>query len=208
MQLPKQDHYEVAVRLAQEALRGMDPAERCEKSGAIYRPEAGRVEIPFLNRCAHLQWPEMALTWAGGEPVEVREQILLLHYLQTATGAPQTGEWISFAQVPGGEFYVGPFRQRSILRLAGAFGSRPEDLGPAAESLGGWRADLGDVSVTLPVFPRVPITFVLWRGDEEIAPSGNVLFDSSIPSYLPVEDIAVVCGALAGWLCRYLRGTS
>jgi len=51
----------------------------------------------------------------------------------------------------------------------------------------------------------VPITFVLWRGDEEIPPSGNVLFDASIPSYLPVEDIAVVCGAVAGWLCRYLR---
>ena len=205
MQLPQQENYEIALGLAQEALRQTDPEERCARSGALFRPEEKRVEIPFLHRRALLPWPEMTLTWADGEPVEIREQILLLHYLQTATGAPLTGEWISFAQVPGGEFYVEPFRHRSILRLVRTFGDRAQELIPAAEALGGQTADLGGVSVSLPVFPRVPITFVLWPGDEEIPSSGNVLFDSSIPQYLPVEDIVVVCGAIAGWLCRYLH---
>lgn len=204
MHLPKQDNYEIALRRAQELLKTKDPFERSIKSGTFYRPAMRRLEIPFLQRIALLHWPEMILTWQEGEPVELREQILLLHYLQTAEGTSLTGEWISFAQIPGGEFYLGPFRQRSVSRLVKAFGPYPEKIVPAAESLGGWRANFGDVSVTLPVFPRVPITFVLWRGDDEITPNGNVLFDSSIPNYLPIEDISVVCSTLTSWLCRHL----
>lgn len=203
MRLPKQDNYEIAIRTAQESLRMKDPLERSLKSGTLYRPEKRQIEIPFLHRTALLQWPEMNLTWQEGTPVELREQILLLHYLQTAQGAPLTGEWIGFAQIPGGEFYVGPFRQRSVSRFVRAFEKHPEKIVPAAEALGGWPAKFGDVSVTFPVFPRVPITFVFWQGDDEIAASGNILFDSSIPTYLPVEDITVVCSTLTGWLCRY-----
>jgi hypothetical protein len=205
MHLPQQDHYEVAIRRAQEFLRTKDPLERSLKSGTFYRPETRQIEIPFLRRTALLQWPEMILTWQEGNPVELREQILILHYLQTAQGTPLTGEWIGFAQIPGGEFYVGPFRQRSVSRFVQAFEKHPEKIVPAAEALGGWPARFGDVSVTFPVFPRVPITFVFWQGDEEIAPSGNVLFDSSIPAYLPIEDITVVCSILTSWLCRSLQ---
>jgi len=38
----------------------------------------------------------------------------------------------------------------------------------------------------------VPIGLVLWRGDEEFTPEGNVLFDASITGYLPVEDIVIL----------------
>ncbi|MHC1578807.1 MAG: DUF3786 domain-containing protein [Dehalococcoidia bacterium] len=33
---------------------------------------------------------------------------------------------------------------------------------------------------------------MLWRGDEEIAPNGNVLFDANISDYLSTEDVAVL----------------
>jgi hypothetical protein len=48
--------------------------------------------------------------------------------------------------------------------------------------------------VTIDAFPRVPVTLVLWKGDEEVAPAGNVLFDGNIPDYLPTEDVAALCG--------------
>lgn len=51
---------------------------------------------------------------------------------------------------------------------------------------------MGDASVLIWAFPRVPIGLVLWKGDEEFPPAGNILFDSSIPAYLPVEDIVVL----------------
>jgi len=40
------------------------------------------------------------------------------------------------------------------------------------------------------------MTLVLWKGDEEVAPAGNVLFDANISDYLPTEDVAALCGSI------------
>ena len=48
----------------------------------------------------------------------------------------------------------------------------------------------------------VPVTFVLWKGDEELPPEGNILFDSTISEYLSVEDINVLCEIIAWRLVR------
>ena len=73
------------------------------------------------------------------------------------------------------------------------FGKNPELLIKTATKLGGREADYGDVSVTVNAFARVPITLVLWRGDEELAPNGNILFDANISDYLSTEDVTVLC---------------
>jgi len=33
---------------------------------------------------------------------------------------------------------------------------------------------------------------VVWRGDAEFPPDGNVLFDGSVSEYLPVEDTVIL----------------
>jgi hypothetical protein len=72
----------------------------------------------------------------------------------------------------------------------------------AGKRLGGQPADYGDAAVTIPAFPRVPLTFVLWRGDKEFTPDGNILFDSTIPDYLPTEDVTILCEIVAWRLAR------
>jgi hypothetical protein len=46
------------------------------------------------------------------------------------------------------------------------------------------------------------VTFVLWGGDDEFPPSGNILFDSSAPQFLPTEDFAVLASLLVAELKR------
>ena len=46
--------------------------------------------------------------------------------------------------------------------------------------------------MTVNAFDHVPITLVLWRGDEELAPNGNILFDANISDYLSTEDVTVL----------------
>jgi len=61
----------------------------------------------------------------------------------------------------------------------------------AKELFAAQTASMGDVSVTIQAFPKTPITFVIWRGDEEFPPNGTILFDSSIKNnLLSPEDIA------------------
>jgi hypothetical protein len=71
--------------------------------------------------------------------------------------------------------------------------------------MGGDKANYGDTAVTVNVFPRVPLTLVLWRGDDEFGPEGNILFDSTISDYLPVEDIIVVSESLVRRLIKVDR---
>lgn len=192
--------WQAAVELAAEALEQMDLEEQCAKSGARWR--AGVAELLFLNRRYQLRPPGFEVMLAESEAeVPVQERILILHYLQTASGAPLRGEWISFGQVPGGEFYLPNFRARSVDRLVRAFTGREGALLTAGEALGGSAGGFGDVSVSLSVLPRVPVTLVLWRGDEEFAPSGDLLFDAAAAEYLPVEDLVVLAGMTVSRLC-------
>jgi hypothetical protein len=38
----------------------------------------------------------------------------------------------------------------------------------------------------------VPIALIFWSGDEEFQPEARILFDSTIPTYLSTEDVAVL----------------
>jgi hypothetical protein len=72
------------------------------------------------------------------------------------------------------------------------FGRCPELLRKTAAKVGGCEADYGDLSVIINAFDQVPITLVLWKGDEEVAPNGNILFDANISDYLATEDVTVL----------------
>ena len=71
--------------------------------------------------------------------------------------------------------------------------------------LGGRKSDFGDIAVTIDAFPHVPLTVVLWHGDKEFPPDGNIMFDSTIPEYLPTEDITILCEVIAWKLARLLK---
>ena len=197
-----QKAWQLALGLTVEALQKADLQERCAKSGAAWRPDEGAVDLVFLNRTYRIRPPEFDVVRPGDEAeVPIAEKILILHYLQTADGIAPSGEWITFAQVPGGDLYLRVFRARSIDRLVRAFSGREEALVEAAQPVGGCEADYGDVSVEVRAFPNVPVLLTLWRGDEEFPASGNLLFDATVVKYLPMEDMVVLAGMIAGRLC-------
>jgi len=46
---------------------------------------------------------------------------------------------------------------------------------------------------------------VLWQGDEEFPPEGNILLDRTISHFLPAEDIIVVCETVSRKLVKLLK---
>jgi hypothetical protein len=119
-----------------------------------------------------------------------------------AKGTPATGILITYKQLPGGMDYFAAFAQRAINPLVKCFGQTPELLISKAAKFGGDKADYGDASVTINAFNHVPITLVLWRGDEEVASNGNILFDANISDYLSTEDVAVLSETIIWKLVR------
>jgi len=91
---------------------------------------------------------------------------------------------------------MGVFARRvtePLIRKFGRVAKRFQEVGIGS---GGIPAGIGDASFTLSALPRIPIQYVLWEGDDEFPPSVQLLFDSSVDHYLPLEDI-VVLGQMA-----------
>ncbi len=187
--------YELAYRLAAEQLAGMDDIEQqCRQCDARYLDSRRAITLDYLNRPYLVTLPDAEISMMDNkeEEVPLRDKILILHYLTVARGTPLSGKLIAYKELPEGTNYFPTFYHRSIKPLADCFGGEPHRLLAMAEALAGQKADYGDAAVTVNAFPRVPVTLVLWRGDAEFAAEGNILFDSTIPDYLPVEDIIVI----------------
>lgn len=201
--------YELAYRLAGEQLADIDDlGPQCHRSGAQYQVVGDKrvITVEYLNRSYRLTLPGVAVSLKDSqEEVPLADKILLVHYLLQAKGTPLTGRVVSYKELPGGSNYFPNFSQRVIQPILKYFGPEPERLRIVAAALGGYPADYGDVAVTINAFSRVPVTMVLWRGDEEFPPEGNMLFDSSVSDYLSTEDVNVLGEAIARRLINQLK---
>lgn len=196
--------HELAYKLAREQLAAVaDIKSQCEKSGAQCRQDRKAASIAYLDRVYQISFPDGAVAFTDSpEAVPLRDKILLLHYFTRAKGTPLTGIIITYKELHEGINYYPTFFKRAIDPVVNRFKDEPQRLLEIAGKLGGCRADYGDTAVTIPAFPRVPLTFVLWRGDKEFGPDGNIMFDSTIPDYLPTEDITILCEVIAWRLVR------
>ena len=194
--------YAESYNLAFSRLRQADLADVCLKSGAV-PVGADTIRLTFLNRDYLIDRLAGAVTLGSeAEPVPIAESLLILHYLVTARGTPPANVQISFKEMPEGVVYYPTFYKRAIRPLLSRFGSSPAGLIPAAAMFGGVDAHQGDAAVTVQAFPKVAVTWVLWKGDDEFPAEGTILVDQTIQDYLPTEDIVVLCQTIAIKLCR------
>lgn len=197
----------LAYKIACERLAGIaDIEQQCRKSGACYLPAEKSVIIDHLTRSYRINIPGGEVSLANSdEAVPLRDKILILHYFTRAAGTPLSGNIITYKELHEGINYYPTFFKRAIAPVINNFKDEPERLLAVAATLGGHKSDYGDIAVTINAFPYVPLTIVLWRGDKEFPPDGNIMFDSTISDYLPTEDITIICEIIAWKLVRLLK---
>ncbi len=210
--IPAQRNYEYALneayQIATEKLRAADIQKVCQRSSAEYLETPGKktVALKYLNQTCRITLPEVEfLTRDTGEELPIRERLIILHYLTWAKGSPLTKHLISLKELPEARNYFRTYSKRTLKPLTDHFGKEPTKLTQVAPKLGGGKIDLGDASVTIATLPRVPITLVLWHGDNEFPSQANILFDESISDYLPTEDIIVLTEIVVWKLVRLAK---
>ena len=197
--------YELAYQMACEQLaKTVDLKQQCLRSGVQWTLED--IIIEYLYQPYKITLPEIKISPVVGDgPLPIRDKLLILHYFLQAKGSPLSNHTITYKELADGIVYFPTFYQRAIKPLVTHFGREPQRLLDAARILGGHEADYGDTAVTINAFSRVPITLVLWKGDEELTPEGNIIFNSTIPDYLPTEDINVLCETIAWRLVKLFK---
>ena len=116
-------------------------------------------------------------------------RLTALWYLSSAQDLPLAGRLVAPQELnPGLAFFQGS-HTLPLQRLADRFDGRTEDFLQAAGRLGGQRAEYGDAATVIPVFPRIPVTLILWHADEEFPARAQLLFDASVTNHLPVDAV-------------------
>jgi hypothetical protein len=199
--LPDQNNFELAYSqafdIAVDKLASTFQIEiLSQRSNGEYISECGQswLKLMYLNDRYQIHFPDITITRVNDpSPVELRDKILILHYLLNSSDTPLSGKLISFKELGEALPYYRTFYQRTIQPLIKHFGNDLFKLESAVLALGAVRIALGDYAVTIPAFHNIPITLVFWHGDDEFPPDVNILFDSTVLNRLPLEDLIVLC---------------
>jgi hypothetical protein len=182
-----------------------NPAILASYTGSKYSDTGngnGEFQTRIWDRDINISYPDFTMrdTITGMEPPPL-VQALLLYYFCTSDGTPEAKRWISFRDLPGGQFYAQAYQGYTGKEIARAFQDDLAAFSQAAERLGGRRETMGDVAYAFRVLPHVSLLCVYWSGDEDLPSSCQVLFDAASGHHLPTD----ACAILGSDLTRKLK---
>jgi hypothetical protein len=176
-------------------LRDRDEAEILKHEGVSRSADGLGYELSFLNarylidavneRMVELEpMPERILT--------EEFQILLIRYLVSPYGGPLDDKEASEKDFAGGvTFFQGPHALHTAV-LAKLYGNDPDAFEQRCRELGAVPAAFGDKAMRFSPLPLIPVTYVLWKQDDEFPASVSVMFDSSIARWFELDMIFMV----------------
>ncbi len=129
-------------------------------------------------------------------------ELLVVVYLLKAKPVSFTRELVSVKELKTAHFFQGPHELR-VNPLLDRFGRDRRGFKAAAESLSGVAQDLAEAAYRFQAFPRVPVYYLLWEGDDEFEARMSVLFDRSVEELLPADAIWGLVTLVTDALLRY-----
>jgi hypothetical protein len=207
VQLTKQKIYKKVYEISRAELEQSNPEPQFAAAGlrSQITDQGFAVEMRYFDEIITLTVPGFIFQSSRGSNITLVAKIILLHYINRASGAALGDDKVPYQDIPGLRDYYPVFEKRVLKPLLSAFGYDGRAFLDAGLSLGGFEEEYGDASFTLYALPRIPITFILWQGDQEFPPTMQALFDPTIPGYLPLEDIVVISKLAAARILKSAR---
>lgn len=186
-------NYEKVLNYAKNYFKSKSEKDIKMLSNSEYNEIDKTFKVKFINQNLYIKYPSGEVYYDNGERYKnIPVEILLLRFLVNSKGIPTTNQYITYKEVDGGYVYYPNFQSRTIKEFIEIFGYNIEGFDNAMEKLDASKLNLGDSSYKLRFMNDTYIVFVLWEGDDEIPPNGNILFDKNIEYYFNAEDLAVV----------------
>ena len=196
------ERFSAAITKAFGELSARDIELVASNSGGVF--SGTELRIAVLDRTALVDTVVGTVRWDDGTEPEDTLKVILLHYLLGADGRID-GEWMSFREFESGNLYYSVFHGRALVQLISVFGSDPARLVAASVKLGGTRVERGDASFDFLFFPHLKMNITIWKGDDEVPASANILFDAAAGRILGAEDLAHLAEDIAETLERLAR---
>lgn len=195
---------QMGLEAAWQRLRELEPALACRNAKAEFEGDAYVIESLGMRfrvnpqNCTIEGTSENARQLAQKHPEFLG--LSLVYYLSGAMDIPESGRLIKPESLKGGHHF---FKTTHALPLAPIASRYDGDAGgfiAKGISLGGRQVTgMGDAAVEIRPLPRIPLTIILWFGDDEFPPRADLLFDSSSEFHLALDILwsAAMLGCLA-----------
>jgi len=205
------DRTAIPSSLHWDRLLEFHPTDVCNRAEALYNPTWEGFVLPVYN-LRYLVLPKkkkiLRMEW-NDQPVEEELppffHLMVLVYLLEAKDLKPSHRWVSEKDLKGGSTF---FRGLHSLRsgdLEELCGKNPDAFLQVGRKLGGNEILYGDRGFALEVFPKIPLAYVLWKGDDEFPPKISILFDPTVQSHLPLDVIWCMVAETNRRLVEYFR---
>ena len=189
-----------------EQLEKLDGTETAQRAQCQYLDSSACYTITLLNTeyAANLSDRNIfsILSDSTQEEAKFLEQLCILAYLINARDLPPASKLVSGETLPGGQFFFRGQHGLPTKKLEEAFGNNPEVLHQVSAKLDAERCEFGDASIRLFILPRLPLTIVIWRRDEEFEARASILFDQTAASQLPLDALLAAVNLTIGALLK------
>lgn len=186
-------NYKVALEYVKNQFKNSNPSQVEKLSNSIYDFNTSVFNIKFMNHNLNVKYPTGEIFYENLERLNsVEIEILILRYLVNSKGVPISEKYITYKEIDGGYVYYPNFEFRTLNAFIKKYGKNLEAFDLKMKKCNAEKLNLGDCSYKVRFINDVYVIFVLWEGDEELEPSGNILFDSNINYYFDAEDLAVI----------------
>jgi hypothetical protein len=147
----------------------------------------------FLNEDVRVDFDERCLkrdVGQGWNPSDdpLLELVTVVYLNRVERLYPVGKEIVGVKDLKEAHFFQGPHALR-VDPLIQRYGEDLEGFKEAAQFLEGRPVDLADAAYQLFPFPRVPLYYLFWLGDDEFEPRVSVLFDRSIEAVFSADVI-------------------
>jgi hypothetical protein len=189
-------HSEMANEGLWQQLLKLDGQKTAQRAKCRYLPNPERYIITLLNSEYIVNLPEKKVLFAERSAVrhpcrdsdaEFAEELCILTYLINSQDLPVANKLSAAEALPEGQFFFRGPHKLATEKLEEVFGQCPERLYEVTDEFGAKRCEFGDASIELYVLPRVPLTIVIWQGDEEFGSRASILFDETAAAQLPLD---------------------
>jgi hypothetical protein len=181
-----------------------DPDRVCRNAGARPHTPQGFL-LPFLGEHLLVDPRERTISHHAEKGWERIENSLLelvsLVYLIMAGAQTPTGEMVSVQELRTAHFFTGPHAIRT-RPLVDRFGHDLEGFRVAAQRMAGRSMPMADAAYKFLVFPKVPLHYLLWGGDDEFQATMSILFDRSVEVHLAADAIWATANLVSNMLLQ------
>ena len=176
-----------------EILSKLDHKATEDRTKAVFNSETSSYELKCLGQEVHVALNDREITSSSETGKFIvnnlgeYSRLSILTYLTSAKDIPLTGELVRPSDQSGGGIFVRGTHVIPMDMVAEAFGDDKDKLINATKGLGGLRREYGDVSIELLPLRRVPMTVVIWLGDEDFPPKASLLCDATCTLQVPID---------------------